>query len=273
MDISVITPVRDDPELVSALRSVPPGVEYIVVLTDAPEAVRHLVQRFQRDFRAGLIIGDLSVSGMSAGVNFGAQKASHEKLVILDSDCTLTMDTLRAYSQALDRADFVRGVTHVHRAGFWSSFSGLGQEELNQVSAAGRVRLIGPSIAFRRSSFLALGGYDGAIGGSCDHEFALRVEDAGHKTVFAPEAVVWHTAITLRIDLRAHLGYGRGMHAIDAKRGGRYGLGVCLDRWAPRTLWRKLTRRGPTSLVRSLLLGGAMLAGYGQSLWKHRIKT
>jgi hypothetical protein len=273
MDVSVITPVCDDPELASAMHCVPAGVEYIVVLTCAPEPVRRLVQRFQRNHRPDLIIGDLSVSGMSAGVNFGAQKASHEKVVVLDSDCTLSMDTLRAYSRALDRADFVRGVTHVRRVGFWSSFSGLGQEELNQVFSEGRARLIGPSIAFRRTPFLALGGYDHAIGGSCDHEFVLRVEDAEYETVFEPEAVVWHTAITLRIDVNSHFGYGRGMQAIDAKRGGRYGLGVCLDRWAPHTLWRKLTRRGLASLARSLLLGGVMLAGYCYGLRKHRIKT
>ena len=40
LDISVVTPVRDDPELIHALRSVPANVEYIVVLTCAPESIK-----------------------------------------------------------------------------------------------------------------------------------------------------------------------------------------------------------------------------------------
>jgi GT2 family glycosyltransferase len=264
VDVSVVTPVRDDPDLLRAMQSVPPGVEYIVVLTRAPGDVVRLVEDFRRDHRPDMIVRQLDMAGMSAGVNDGVRIASSEKIVILDSDCTLTAETLQAYSDALDRADFVRGTTHVRRAGLWSSFSGLGQEELNHVAAGGRCRLIGPSIAFRKTPFLALGGYDLRIGGSCDHEFVLRLEDAGVVTAFEPKAVVWHTAITLRIDLRAHLGYGRGMRAIDRKRGGRYGLGVCLDRWAPATLWRKLVQRGPASLLRSLLLGGVMIVGYVQ---------
>lgn len=262
IDISIVTAVRDDPELIHALRSVPPGVEHIVALTRAPEAVRSLVHQFRQDHRPGLIVRETDIRGMSAGVNLGVETASHEKIVLLDSDCTLTLDTLRAYSEALDHSDFVRGVTHTLTNGFWSTFSGLGQEELNRVYRHGPARLIGPSVAFRKTPFQALGGYDPIIIGSCDHEFALRVEDAGHVTAFAPDAVVWHTAITFKIDVRSHLGYGRGMRVIDRKRGGRYGLGVCVDRLAPRTVWRKLTTRGPTSLVRTLLLGGVMLAGY-----------
>lgn len=264
MKLSVVTPVRDDPELIHAMRSMPPGVEYIVVLTAAPEAVVRLVHDFRRDHRPDMIVREVAIAGMSTGVNCGVELASHEKIVILDSDCTIMLSTLRAYADALDRATFVRGVTHTRRNGPWSSFSGLGQEELNRVFSTKRARLIGPSIAFLKTPFLALGGYDPTIGGSCDHEFALRVEDAGYETAFEPRAVVMHTAITFRIDVRSHRGYGRGLRALDIKRGGRYGLGVCLDRWAPGTLWRKLVRRGPTSLFRSLLLGGVMLHGYLQ---------
>lgn len=264
MSVTVVTPVRDDPELLRAMQSVPAGVEYVVVLTRAPDHVARLVEAFRREHRPDMIVRALDMAGMSAGMNEGVRIASNDKIVILDSDCTLNAATLEAYTDALDRAAFVRGTTHVRRNGLWSSFAGLGQEELNRLAAAGRSRLIGPSIAFRKIPFLALGGYDLTIGGSCDHEFVLRLEDAGAVTAYEPRAVVWHTAITFRIDLRAHLGYGRGMRAIDRKRGGRYGLGVCLDRWAPPTLWRKLVQRGPASLLRSLLLGGVMLLGYAQ---------
>ena len=271
-DVSVVTPVRDDPELIHAMRSVPRGVQYIVALTRPPEAVRRLVREFCRE-RPETIVVESELAGMSAGVNIGTRTATNEKIVILDSDCTLEPAALAAYSRALDQAEFVRGVTHPRADGWWATCARLGQEELNRVYAARGARLIGPSIAFRKSAFEALGGYDLAIGGSCDHEFALRVEDAGYATAFDPSAVVHHTAITLRIDVRSHFGYGRGMRAIDLKRGGRYGLGVCVDRIDPRTLAHKLVTRGPLSVVRSVLLGVTMLLGYAdRSLQERRAR-
>lgn len=268
-DVSVVTPVRDDPELIRAMRSMPPGVQYIVALTQPPESVRRLVSEFCRE-RPETIVVESDVAGMSAGVNLGTRTATNEKIVILDSDCTLDATTLDAYSRALDHADFVRGVTHPRADGLWATCARLGQEELNRVFAERGARLIGPSIAFRKTAFERLGGYDLAIGGSCDHEFALRVEDAGFATAFDPAAVVEHTAITLRIDVRSHFGYGRGMRAIDVKRGGRYGLGVCLNRLDPRTLGHKLVSRGPLSVVRSAVLGMTMLLGYADRVLAER---
>ena len=273
MNVSVITPVRDDPNLSYAMASVPPGVEYVVALTLAPDFIKRLVYEYQRRQRPDMVVREVTQAGMAAGVNAATETTSHEKVIVLDSDCTLTMDTVRAYDRALDRADFIRGVTKVRREGFWSSFSGLGQAALNQKYSREKPRLIGPSIAYRKAPFLALGGYDVNSGGSCDHEFALRLEDANLEVAFEPEAVIQHAAITLQVDLRSHLGYGRSMCYIDAKRGGRYGLGVCLDRWAPRTLCQKTTQRGVTSLFRSLLLGGYMLAGYAQHMASDRKKT
>ena len=261
-NVSVVIPVRDDPLLGHALASVPPGaeVEVVVALTRPSAAVEAIAAEGRsRDPRVRVVRTERT--GMSAGVNLGARHATHEKIVVLDSDCRLEPRALEAYARALDRAPFVRGRTLVDRAGGWSAFAGLGAEEMNRRFAV-RPRLMGPSIAFRKEDFLRLGGYDEACGASCDHEFVLRMEAAGVPTLFEPDAAVRHQPITFRIDTRAHYGYGRGMRYIDRKHGNRYGLRVCLERFHPRALWAKLTGRGPLSVVRSLLLGTLMLAGY-----------
>jgi hypothetical protein len=203
-------------------------------------------------------------AGMSAGVNLGVLHASCEYIVVLDSDCVLENGALDAYESALARSAFVRGQTFVERAGGWSNFAALGAEEMNRRFAT-KARLMGPSIAFRRQDFQAHGGYDENCGASCDHEFALRLEHAGVTTTFVPGARLRHQPITFRIDTSAHRAYGRGMAFIDRKHGGRYGLGICLDRLRPATLRRKLVERGPLSVLRSLLLGVLMLIGYAES--------
>jgi len=201
---------------------------------------------------------------MAAGVNAGARAASNEKVVILDSDCRLLPGALEAYSRSLDAHAFVRGATLVEREGPWSRMAALGTERLNRVFASAP-RFFGPSIAFRKGDFLALGGYDELmLHGSCDHEFALRLEREGREVVFESEARVVHQPITFKIDTRSHIGYGRGMRYIDAKYGGRYGLSYCLRRLSPRELYIRAVERGALSVLRSLLLGGLMLWGYSR---------
>jgi GT2 family glycosyltransferase len=263
MDLTVVTAVRDDPLLGNAIESVPPDIEHVVAMTRPPESTRETVRRLAAG-RPRLRALETARAGMSPGINLGVAAATHEKIVVLDSDCTLTRRTLEAYSDALDRAAFVRGKTICHRAGGWSQFAGLGQSDLN------RPRLIGPSIAFRKTPFLELGGYDEQIIGSCDHEYVLRIEDRGIPTIYEPEAEIWHQPVTFRVDRIAHLGYGRGMRYIDTKRGGFYGLHICLLRWYPTTLWHKAVTRGPASVVRSLVMGAIMLVGYVDQIVNRR---
>lgn len=260
MNLSIVTPVRDDPLLPRAIASVPLDVEHVVAMTRPTPPFRQLAESLLADRPKAKLV-ETEKLGMAAGVNLGVTSAGREKIVMLDSDCTLTRETLRAYDRALERAAFVRGCTEVETGPGWARFSGLGQASLNRTFAE-KARLIGPSIAFLKTPFLELGGYDEHSGGSCDHEFVLRMEDRGLPTIYEPEAVIRHRSLTFPIDCRAHLSYGRSMRYIDRKRGGRYGLGICLDRLRPATLWQKLVRRGPSSVWRSMLLGCLMLTGY-----------
>lgn len=259
-DIAAVIPVRDDPLLELAVESVPEGMPIIIALT-RPSATARLVAQRMAGTRSDVTVLETDTIGMSAGVNLGVSECPVEKIIILDSDCRLASGAAEAFSEGLDGSNFVRGTVLVDQTTPWSKIAWHGQAELNR-KAGDKARLIGPGIAVRRTPFLKLGGYDEQIMGSCDHEFALRVEDAGIDTVYAPDAQVHHQALTLRIDCRAHLGYGAGMIMIDSKRGGRYGLGICTLRLKPATLVRKARERGPMSVIRSLLLGVLMVYGY-----------
>lgn len=259
-DLTIVIPVRNDPLLAQAVASTPADVEVIVAMTAPPPSAVEEARGLAKG--RNLRIEVTPTPGMSAGVNLGTRLASTGKIVILDSDCILQPSSLEAYSAALETHAFVRGVTLVERSGYWSRMAALGTERLNRVFRDSP-RLFGPSIAFRREDFLALGGYDEAmVYGSCDHEFALRLEKRGLAVGFCEGAVLVHQPITYRIDTRSHLGYGRGMAYIDRLYGGCYGLEYCRRRLAPRELWIRAVERGPMSVVRALILGSLMLRGY-----------
>jgi GT2 family glycosyltransferase len=260
IDTTIVIPVRDDPLLPRAIASTPAEAEVIIAMTAPSGEAVERARRLAAGRRVRIEISE--TAGMAAGVNLGARAASSEKVVILDSDCRLLPGALEAYSAALDKGPFVRGVTLVERRDWWSKMAALGTERLNRVFSE-KPRFFGPSIAFDRKRFLDLGGYDERmLHGSCDHEFALRLEKLGIPVLFSPEAVVIHQPITFRIDTRAHVGYGRGMRYIDGKYGGRYGLDYCLKRLDPLELYTRAIERGPLSVARALILGSLMLLGY-----------
>lgn len=260
LDVTIVIPVRNDPLLARAVASTPAEAELVIAMTAPPPEALALARGLGKG--RNLRVEVTPTAGMSAGVNLGSRLASHEKIVILDSDCVLQPGSLEAYSAALEDHAFVRGVTLVERAGYWSRMAALGTERLNRVFKD-NPRLFGPSIAFRRSAFLDLGGYDEAmVSGSCDHEFALRLERRGLGVFFCEGAVLIHQPITFRIDSRSHLGYGRGMAYIDRKYGGSYGLDYCRKRLLPKELWTRAVERGPLSVLRALILGCLMLYGY-----------
>lgn len=259
-DTTIVIPVRSDPLLARAVDSTPEDAEVIVAMTAPPKSAVEEARRLSTGRKLRIEISDRA--GMAVGVNLGAKAASNEKVVILDSDCVLLSGAFEAYSRGLDEAPFVRGATIVERADLWSKMAALGTERLNKVFSSAP-RFFGPSIAFRRTDFLRMGGYDELmVHGSCDHEFALRLEWAGITVLFAPDARVRHQPITFRIDTRSHVGYGRGMKYIDARYGGSYGLRYCLLRLDPRELYRRAVERGWSSVLRSVLLGCLMLRGY-----------
>ena len=256
---SVVIPVRNDPLLFKAIDSVRGDVEVVVAMTSPPDPFYVMAARLKKK---GLKCVRSDKIGMASGVNLGVRHATHEKIIILDSDCILFPGAIDAYIQALDGENFVRGRTLVQRDGYWSRVSALGTENLNTVIEK-EPFFMGPSIAFRKSVFLKMGGYDEhMIYGSCDHEFALRLKQKNIPVQYVKGAIVEHQPISFGIDVRSHYGYGLGMYQIDQKHGGNYGKGICTKRFAAEVLWTKCVQRGPVSMLRSLMLGACMLKGY-----------
>jgi hypothetical protein len=259
-EYSIVIPVRVDQLIYRAIESIPSGAEIIVGFSASPG---WFMGGLKERYGERLIYVEANGTGMPVALNVAVQKSTNEKIIVLDSDCYVRSDeTITAYLRGLDHAPFVRGVTLVEKNGFWSKIASKGTENLNS-KFENNPRLFGPSIAFKKSSFLKYDGYDlKMINGSCDHEFSLRIEKNKERIDFARQAVIIHKPLTFRTDIKSHLGYGKGMAYIDWKHTGNYGLHICLERLYPATLLNKLYSRGLFSVFRSVLLGMIMLSGY-----------
>ena len=108
-DVSIVIPARNDPLLPRAIASTPRDVEVIVALTDPPQSTVELVRSLMPGRNLRLEISQRR--GMAVGVNIGSAAASHQKIIILDSDCRILPGTIQAYSQALDSFAYVRDIT------------------------------------------------------------------------------------------------------------------------------------------------------------------
>lgn len=140
-------------------------------------------------------------SGPGQTRNFGAMKAQGEYLLILDSDCILPPDYLKAVEDALqhDRVDAFGGPDRAHM-----SFSDM-QKAINYAMTSffttggirgGEKKLdrFYPrsfNMGVRADVYNALGGFSKMRFGE-DIDFSIRILQGGYRCRLFPQAWVWH---------------------------------------------------------------------------------
>lgn len=113
--------------------------------------------------------------------NFGVEKARGEIVIIIDSDMILTPDVVGACVETLRSDPSVEAVVIPEESfgeGFWSRCKALERSFYVGVDWMEGAR------AFRRSTYLAMGGYDEAFVGGEDYDLPQRIEER-----FGPRAI------------------------------------------------------------------------------------
>lgn len=156
--------------------------------------------------------------GPAAARNKGAEMATGDLILFTDSDCVPDHDWIREMTAPFADAA-ITGVKGAYRtrqkeltarfaqAEFQDRFNLLGQSEfIDMVDTY--------SAGFRRRVFLSAGGFDTSfpVANNEDTEFSYRLASQGHKLVFNPRAIVFHThPATLRkyLTVKFKRGYWR----------------------------------------------------------------
>ena len=262
-EVTIIIPVKDDLLLETALQSIKQSVEVIVSLNCPSDKVREMCKTWKKKGTSfDLRIIETSKLGMSAALNHAVRKATYSKIIVLDSDCRLDLDTIDHYSKSLDKFCFVRGTAKiVKQKGIWYEQTRLEVESVNEIMKKDP-RLYGPAIAFIKEDYLKLGGYDEDILYGCDHKFDDIVRKCGYIVGYCEQAVIWHAPISYGTDKKSHIGYGRGNRIVDNKSGYYDGLKYIFSKISLQTMVDKWTSRGFWGVIRTWMQFIWMLRGY-----------
>jgi glycosyltransferase involved in cell wall biosynthesis len=195
---SVIVPVRnggrilrDCLEALFQQEWVPEEYEVIVVDDGSTDATAAIAQA------AGARVISQPNRGRAAARNAGAFAARGEILLFTDADCVPARDWLRRMLEpfADPAVQGAKGIYTTQQTELIARFSQHEYEEkYRRMAALERIDFVDTySAAYRRSLFVACGGFDPRIpAGGDDHELSYRLAAQGHKLVFQPSAVVRH---------------------------------------------------------------------------------
>jgi cellulose synthase/poly-beta-1,6-N-acetylglucosamine synthase-like glycosyltransferase len=216
--ISVVIPAYNASEALTACldaleRQTVPREKYeIIVVNDgsgdaAVETIAH---------RRGVTFLSQPQRGAAAARNLGAKQAQGEILLFTDDDCIPESNWVETMIAPLANQEVagVCGVVHTRQPGLMPRFIQLEYDyRYRNVAKHRRIDFVNTGTAgYRKHIFMEGGGFREDLLGAEDTELSFRLASQGHKMVFAPEAIVYHShpeSVWEYARRKAHYGYWR----------------------------------------------------------------
>lgn len=211
MTYSIIIPVYNRPDEVDELleslsRQARPDVEVIIVEDGSSVPCKDVVAKYSGSLRLEYLTKENG--GPAAARNFGAEHASGEWLVILDSDVVLPPGYIEALDKGIELTDcdafggpdraadsftpVQKAISYAMTSFFTTGGIRGGKKKMDKFYPRSF------NMGCRRDVYTALGGFAPMRFGE-DIDFSTRIFEQGHTCRLFPEAWVWHKR---RTDLR-----------------------------------------------------------------------
>lgn len=207
---SIVITVRNEaphlPALFDSLLRQEPPFEIVLVDALSRDGTRDVVERFGRD-HPGLLRFFEHPGSRGTGRNEGARQARGAVLAFIDGDCLADSNWLAGIRRGLVESPVAAGRTVVLGR---PAYAKLERVELYQ--GGSDVTYPSCNLAYRRSLFLQLGGFDPRFITAEDIDLNLRAVLSGASIRYVPEAIVYHRTrpTVLRFLYQAFWnGYGR----------------------------------------------------------------
>jgi cellulose synthase/poly-beta-1,6-N-acetylglucosamine synthase-like glycosyltransferase len=218
--ISVVIPAYNDSEGLSACldaleRQTVPREKYeIIVVNDGP--VDAPVETMADHYGATFL--SQPQRGAAAARNLGAKQAQGEILLFTDADCVPESNWIEAMIAPFADQEVVGvcGVVRTRQTSLIPRFIQLEYDyRYGHIAKHAQIDFINTGTAgYRRHVFAESGGFCEDLLGAEDTELSFRLASQGHKMVFAPEAIVYHShpePIWEYTRRKVHYGYWRMM--------------------------------------------------------------
>lgn len=223
---SVIIPTRNRPAALAACLTsfcqldYPAGAWELIVVNDGGEDSFTAVSPTLKQSLPLKII-NVPQAGPAAARNKGAAAAQFGHLAFTDDDCRITPDWLHQFDTGFDQTDCDAlggrwrnpqpGELAMRAANFLIEF----MVDYMQDAAQNRLMLVSNNVAYRRSVFLEIGGFDETfpLAAGEDMEIGFRLAALGHRLGYWPQAQVWHDHnLSSWGHVQQQFRYGRGGH-------------------------------------------------------------
>ena len=203
MDLTVVIPVLNDRRIFRVIDQViSTGAECLVVCNGSLTA-------FEEELRRKPIrLVSIPEPNLSRALEVGIRAATHEKNVLMDSDCLFGDGVLAMFDKLLDAHLLVRGMCVFERGGLISrTIASVRTATTTVVQGAYKppLGLVRRELAKRLDYF-----FHPDLLWCEDAELDARRLAAGIPVHFAPDAKIYHDQLSLLTDLRSATRYGRG---------------------------------------------------------------
>ena len=177
----------------------PPAYEIIVVDDGSQDATAAIVQRLQADYPAHQVqLVQQANAGPAAARNHGARLAQADILLFTDADCAPEPEWIEALLApfADPTVAGAKGVYLSKQSALTPRFVQAEYEDrYDRMRNQPQIDFVDTySAAYRRSIFLASGGFDSTFRSASveDQELSFRLTSQGYRLLFVPEARVYH---------------------------------------------------------------------------------
>jgi len=215
--VSVIVPVSRDIRIANCIKSIDADVEIVIVLNNNPS--NEVKENVSADGRCRTYYSNDKVFNLARALNLGIKKSKNNKIIIMNSDCEFTKNSIDKIYRYLGKFDVVKGRIYFRYRGYSEKIVAKTRNLFSNVFDD-KKNIYGPGIAFDKSILKYIGGYfyDEDIGWAEDSDLAERIYRANINVHFLGRAVQ-HAPESMKHDLMVSRKIGAGARRGNAKEG------------------------------------------------------
>ena len=200
--VSIVIPCSDDPLIGRCLESIDENIETIVSLNAPSSQVLEILAMYPNTKTI-----TSQIKGIARAYNLGIESATHDRILLMDSDCVFSQGTIARMDDLASEYSVVKGKVQFQHNNKVSEVVA----RLREFTTSDQINAYSPPLLFDRRIIDQIGYYfHPSLIWSEDADFDRRVKQAGIPIGYDPEATILHKPLTIPDDLRSAFFYGVG---------------------------------------------------------------